>query len=351
MSLVAPPVLIDAAPRDRPARAPTFTPEQMAIRARSLGSSDVASAIGLNPFRGPIDLWLDKTGRLERNDSAQTDLGHDMEDLIICPRYARENEVELQKLVTIEHPEYRWVSATPDRDVLGRDGLVEAKNVGHRMVHHWSDGVPDCVAAQAQWQMEVMSAATGREYAWVDVAVVLGGRDYEVWRIHRDRELVGAMLELAERFWRVNVLGDVTPSVGAGEATQRYLAKRFPRDIHPLKDAPAEAEALVREFVALHERAKRLEATSSAIKAQLQLLIGEAAGIKGPWGVITWKQARPTTDTGWERMAADLLALVRYLVTKYEGEEAAASLPIPQASVALYEYEKPGSRRFLPKLR
>lgn len=37
--------------------------EWLQIRNRGLGSSDAAAAIGLSPYKSPLELWLEKTGR------------------------------------------------------------------------------------------------------------------------------------------------------------------------------------------------------------------------------------------------------------------------------------------------
>ena len=40
----------------------------LAIRKLGLGSSDAAEAVGLSPYKCPLSLWLEKTGRKEPED-------------------------------------------------------------------------------------------------------------------------------------------------------------------------------------------------------------------------------------------------------------------------------------------
>ena len=35
----------------------------LAIRKQSIGSSDAAAAVGLNPYKSRLELWLEKSGR------------------------------------------------------------------------------------------------------------------------------------------------------------------------------------------------------------------------------------------------------------------------------------------------
>ena len=37
--------------------------EWLAVRKQGIGSSDAAAAVGLNPYKSQLELWLEKTGR------------------------------------------------------------------------------------------------------------------------------------------------------------------------------------------------------------------------------------------------------------------------------------------------
>lgn len=37
--------------------------EWLAVRKQGIGSSDSATAVGLNPYKSQLELWLEKTGR------------------------------------------------------------------------------------------------------------------------------------------------------------------------------------------------------------------------------------------------------------------------------------------------
>jgi len=37
--------------------------EWLTVRKGGIGSSDAAAAVGLNPYKSPLELWLEKTGR------------------------------------------------------------------------------------------------------------------------------------------------------------------------------------------------------------------------------------------------------------------------------------------------
>jgi predicted phage-related endonuclease len=48
--------------------------EWLRIRQLGIGSSDAAPAIGLSPYKCPLSLWLEKTGRKEPEDLSEKEL-------------------------------------------------------------------------------------------------------------------------------------------------------------------------------------------------------------------------------------------------------------------------------------
>ena len=41
------------------------------VRKGGIGSSDAAAAVGLNPYKSQLELWLEKTGRSAANDDGR----------------------------------------------------------------------------------------------------------------------------------------------------------------------------------------------------------------------------------------------------------------------------------------
>ena len=110
----------------------SLTPEQIALRRNTLGASEIAAVCGLDPFRGPWDVWADKMGLDIREEFAESDMGHLFERPLL-EHYSRKTGVVLAYPETLIHPIHRWVSATPDG--LGSDRVVQVKVVGTNMAH------------------------------------------------------------------------------------------------------------------------------------------------------------------------------------------------------------------------
>lgn len=295
-----------------------LTPEQRAIRATGIGASEIAELVELHPYRGPIDVWLDKTGRAApRAESDQGALGHHLEAFALAA-FSRRSGVRLYRpKTTLRHPRHPHVLASPD--ALGRteDLGAEAKIVGWRMAHHWAEStIPDYVRLQAIQNM----AVTGRS-RWIVVALV-GGTDLRTHVVERDLELEEMLAESAETFWADHIAADVPPRPTDPEQRRRYLLTRYPGSeatkVRPTKDPlVAEAVARIRE---LDAQAKDLEHERAELTDALCEIVGDDRGIEGPWGKLLWYPQEGRAN--WKEIAEELAggAIPEDLINRHRGE-------------------------------
>jgi predicted phage-related endonuclease len=185
----------------------------------------------------------------------------------------------------------KWRTATPDYQVMESGQprrLVELKWVGPGQDKHWDiddpAGVPAGYRDQCDWQMGVSGiheADLGAFFA--------SQRDMHVWRFGFEQEREDALVELGKRFWFEHVVREVPPGLDFTEAAQRYLRTLHPYNLPEIVAAPLEAEALAREYAQASEDAKAADLAKRAAKHQLCSIIGDNAGIDGPFGRVTWK--------------------------------------------------------------
>lgn len=262
-----------------------LTAEQLEVRKHGLGSSDIAAVCGLNPWRGPLDVWMEKTGRAEaRPDTPQTRLGNRLERQI-AELYAEERGCDLTPGQTVIGAE-PWIIATPDFYVGlgGERRILECKNVGHRIAHHWPEGeIPDYVLAQGLWQME----ATG--IRGLDVAALVGGRDFRIVPVAYNAEVVASILEIGEEFWTQYVLADVEPPVDGSDSWAEYIKRKWPTDLAPPLEATPDDEELGSQLALVRARMKNLEVDRAELENALKARIGDAAGIRAHEWSVSWK--------------------------------------------------------------
>lgn len=270
-----------------------LTAEQLALRTKGIGSSDVASIVGLNPWRSAHDVWLIKRGLVTEEGNVKTRMGTRVEACVL-EEYVAETGAELAQFGTVGHPEAEWMLATPDAFVSGSKRLVEVKCVGWRSAFHWGDdedAIPDYYRPQVEWQMLVTGAEECHVAAWI------GGSDFRIYTVKRNPSLAAALVNACRSFWFDNVVGNTPPAVDGSDGARRMLASLYPRNTKPLLSASAEhdrlADCLARARIAYDEAELAKKAAENAVIEA----IGEADGIQSDG----WKATYRATKTGTRR--------------------------------------------------
>lgn len=266
---------------------PPLTAEQLAMRSGVdgfVGASEVAAALGVSRWSRPIDLWLTKTGRADPEpENPRANIGLRAEATTIL-WYCEDEGIDpalLRRGESVRHPTARFAGCTPD--YLLPDRLVQLKCVGARMAVFWPDEtVPADVECQCQYEMEVCSV--GR----LDVAAWLGGTDFRIITLERDREFGSMLLRGAESFWKC-VTDDSPPPIDGSESWRKYLQARFPvvekEELDPAHD---EVDRWAHESLRSRERIEELVGDQEAADNRLRALIGERSGFIGSDYVVTW---------------------------------------------------------------
>ncbi len=299
--------------------------EWLSVRGQGIGSSDAACAVGISPYKSPLELWLEKTERQAAPDLASNDAvfwGTTLEH-IIANVYAHRTGSKVRRLnAVLQHPDHPFMLANLDRVVqhpTDGNGILEVKTAGVNSAKFWDEGVPDSYQCQVLHQL----AVTGKP--WCDVAVLIGGQDFRVYRIVPDLDKMADLIKREVQFWQC-VVDDIPPPVDGSESSGRALASMYPSDRGDTLDCSEDTNMnkLFGEY--WHYRQQRESATEQEelLKQQLQERLGFASGAVLSDGKISWRKSKDSTTTDFKRLAEDHPDWV---------------LP--------YEIPKLGSRRFL----
>lgn len=142
----------------------------LAVRKQGIGSSDAASAVGLNPYKSQLELWLEKTGRDTTLPKADP---HDEEspmywgnalEPIVAWHYSKRTGKRVRRInAVLQHPDPKlpWMLANIDREVIGAADvqILECKTAGINGARFWKEGVPEYVQLQVMHQL----AVTGKQ--------------------------------------------------------------------------------------------------------------------------------------------------------------------------------------------
>ncbi len=197
-----PVAFVDRAP-DRPQ-----TPEA------GIGNRDAAAAIGRDPFKSQIRLWMEKTGRQELLHPAQIQddsLGYwgRLLEPIVAAHYTNRTGRRIRQVNAMQqHPKHPWMLATVTREVVGTPDvqLLECLCVGMDVAPLWAQGVPEYM----RLRLMHLLAVTGLRV--VDVVVLLGGQDLQIYRIEREEAEISRLIKQERAFWRGVELDQAPPS-------------------------------------------------------------------------------------------------------------------------------------------
>ena len=290
------------------------------IRQLGIGSSDAAVAIGLSPYKCPLSLWLEKTARKAPEDISQKEAvlwGVELEP-VLAQVYTKRTGYKVRRVnAVLQHPEHTFMLANLDREVVGHPdgpGILEIKTASYHSAPQWEEGVPVAYQCQVLHQL----AVTG--HAWAEVAVLIGGQDFRIYRIERDEEKIGDLIRREAHFWQ-QVRQDWQPEPDGSSDAAAALGWLFPRDdgqTVDLSDSP-EFNQLFGQLLQLREQKEVVEQQESLIKQRLQATLGEATAGLFANGKITWKRSKDRLAPDLERLGQDHPDLLSHYVKPVPG--------------------------------
>jgi putative phage-type endonuclease len=238
------------------------------LRRSGIGGSDVAAICGLNPWRGPLTVYLEKVGQApDREYTEAMELGEWLEDSIAQLFAKRTGYKVTNPGVMLRHPKHPYMLATIDRwveDDSGKPGVLECKNVGERMAKEWADGeVPPYYVVQVQHYLCV----TGAYYGWI--APLIGGNRLKPVRVERDERLIAELIEIESEFWNM-VVSHIPPAVDDSTDAERVLRFCYPTSTPgKLVELGEEEQRMVKKLRLAQDALKQIEAEVRLYKNQL----------------------------------------------------------------------------------
>ena len=288
----------------------------LALRKTGVGGSDIAAIMGLNRYRGALDVYEDKTSDTpvqEQNDAIH--FGILLED-VVAKEFSRRTGMNVQRVnatmrdgIRIANIDRAIVNPSISGNVRFRNGalttdaLLECKTAGAYSAWRLGEsqerlivsGQPTPPAdmpleylAQVQWYLGI----TGCKTAYV--AVLIGGQDYRIYRVERDEEIIAAMYEKADAFWKC-----VQDRMPPEPMTADEAMKVWQQDDGEAVEADNRTAAAFGELITLKAQAKELAERITEKEEVVKLAIGEHATLTlGGNKIATWKAgSRNTIDS------------------------------------------------------
>ena len=217
----------------------------------TLGGSDIATVFGINPWKTPLELFMEKRDLLAPNEdenAKQKNLGHLLEP-VVADVFATETGSEIiEDYGMYQHAEYPFAIA--DIDYLYRqgttEGVLECKSTTYHKAGDYQNGcTPIHYELQVRFYLEV------RQYETGELACLWGNNpdtDFVHRTIRYDKHISQEILEGAKEFIHRLENNDPPPMDGV---PSKLAIKALNRIYDNVKDSPPV------EFSSAHEPALR----------------------------------------------------------------------------------------------
>src|SRR5699024_10730360 len=261
--------------------------EWLDSRRVGIGGSDAGAIAGLNKWKSPVQVYLEKVGEAPKEDVKNEAVywGNVMEDIVAKEFQKRTGMKVRRRNAILQHPEHPFMLANVDRLIVGKREGLECKTASEFLKDKWTDDeVPPSYLLQCQHYM----AVTGYEAWWI--AVLIGGNKFVYKKIERDDELINYLIQIEKDFWNNHVEKKIPPAFDGSDASKDLLNSMYPE---AMKDTSIELSDDALTFIEALDQVKaeikELETQKKEYENKLKALIGENEKAYAGERVITWK--------------------------------------------------------------
>lgn len=272
-----------------------LTKEQLEARRKGIGGSDAATVLGLNPYQDPYELYLDKRGEAPPEDEEflkESRYWGSVLEEPVANRAAEEMGYKIQKAnQLITSKKHEFMIANIDRKVVG---LEDKRRIGLEVKtaarpDGWgetgSDEIPHWIMLQCQHYLAVT------EYDHWDLAVLIGNRDFRMYRINPIQYIIDNLIEAEEEFWDRVTHGVPPEPQWQSAATTRLIKNLYPGTNGQVVQLPDVAQKYQDVMDDANEQKLVYEKVVAGCKNRLAMLMGEASvGLLSDGTAITRKE-------------------------------------------------------------
>lgn len=248
-----------------------------------IGGSDIAVVLGLSRWKTQLQLWAEKTGKVEPadlSDNEAVEMGKDLEEFV-AKKFEQRSGMKVRRdrrdFVSAEDSR---MSAHIDRRITGTDAILECKTCSAWKAHEWEgEEIPQEYILQVMWYMGI----TGMHKGYI--AVLIGGQKFLWKEVVWDADLYQQMMDKAVDFMDNYVGKDVAPMAVGGDSDTL-------KDLYPdASDAFVEDETfqvLLEDLEGFKLSIKSIENEKENIEAKIKQAIGENKGLTTSGYKVSW---------------------------------------------------------------
>lgn len=265
--------------------------EWLKWRKRGIGGSEAASISGLNPWSSALEVYMDKVSEEVESipDNERMRVGRDLEDYVAKRFEEATGKKVRRENFLLQHPEHEFMIANLDRVIVGENAFLECKTTSSYGKSEWEDSIPLHYELQCLHYM----AVGGFDYCYI--ACLIGNEKFIWYKIERDEDTIGNLIQIEKTFWKENVLKEVAPDPDGSDACTEIIKKKYDFSIpESIELATGYLEKLKRRDE-LEECIKEMDKEKKQIDQEIQIEMKEFERAIVGDRIITWKSQNRTT--------------------------------------------------------
>ena len=269
--------------------------EWLKYRESGIGSSEVATIVGLNPWETPYQLWRRKVGLdAPKQENFAMKAGHYLEDAVSLFWQDETGQQVIKSSAgdwLIRDDERPYLQVSPDRTYWLADmphsnenkGILECKTTQMTIDE---DDIPKHWFVQVQYQLGVAGyqhgslawLTQGRNFGYKDLAFV---PDFFAW-----------LVEEVDKFWVDNIQAKQEPTAAN---VQDILWKYNRHTDGKIVEVNDEIFAAYQDLKAVKDELSAIEEKKTALEEKIKLGFGDAEAISYDGQTLaTWKAPKPS---------------------------------------------------------
>lgn len=270
-----------------------LTKAQLEERRSGIGGSDAAVVLGLNPFKDVYELYLDKRGEAPEEDEnflKESRYWGSVLEEPVAQRYAEETGFKIQRAnQLIRSKDNEFMIANIDRKVVGEDRRIGLEVKTAARADGWGESgsseIPQYIMCQIQHYLAVTN------YDCWDLAVLIGNRDFRMYRINPIDGIINQLIDAEEEFWDRVQTGVAPAPNWQSAATTRLLSRLYPGTNGQVVRLPDVAQKYQDVMDDANEQKGIYDKVVVGCKNRIAMLMGEnAVGLLPDGTAITRKE-------------------------------------------------------------
>lgn len=293
--------------------------EWLQYRGYGIGSSEVSTILGLNPWETPYQLWRRKKGLdAPKEENFAMKAGHYLEDAV-SKFWQDETGREIIKRSAIDwliiSEENPYMRVSPDRTYWLSDerntfnkGILEIKTTQKSIDE---DDLPKHWFIQVQYQLGVA------EYTQGSLAWLCSGRSFGYKDITLVPDFYAWIKEEVTKFWVDNIEGNAEPSA---QSVSDVLLKYNRHTDGKVVEISEDIYTACNDLKALKERIAELDERRTELENKIKLGFGDSEAISyGGQTIATWKAPKPSEKFDAKAFSKEHPDLAKEFTTSVQG--------------------------------